>query len=211
MKTILSIFTLVLFAIPSVIFAEPINRIMLLGENLTVDSNLETEVNATVSNKLNTYPTEDYMDKNDFGISVVQSSQVSTQTDLEVFSANLPMQNKNVKKVETNTDVNGVTTVEVGYKHQGMLFGLIPVSFVTYTKVMSSDNGSFVVKSPATIWGKLVSNKSYDTNKIETRISNNPTVKANIRMNASAEAKARIAEAMVSELDLNETEGIAVN
>lgn len=145
-----------------------------------------------------------YLSVNSDGVAITSSSQVKSESDLDVFSSNISKKNSEVSKVETDSNTNGESEVEVIYKHKGKLFGFIPVTVKSKTVVDIKDDAKTEVHSTMSWWNFMVTGVDYEKNNIESRIKNNSKVQANAQINASAQAKAEIAEAIVAELN-NET------
>lgn len=139
------------------------------------------------------------------GIAVMFSSQIESENDLEVFSSNVSATNENVAKVDIDTGAEGDSEVEVVHKHRGKLFGFIPVTITSTTKVTTKTDGSVEVESNLAPWSFLVTSVNYAKSELESRIRSNATVSANAHVNASARAKAEIAEAVVSEVEAHAT------
>jgi hypothetical protein len=137
---------------------------------------------------------------NALGVAVNSSSEVVTDADLEVFSANVSAENENVAGVSV-TKNGEKSEVMVEYKHRARLFGFIPVKITSTTFVKAKANGEAEVRTRLPWWRILVTSEDYTKAEIESRIKNNATIKANAKVDASASEKAQIAEAIIAELD----------
>ena len=171
--------------------------------NTTIQSSsteLEIESDSEAELKLNT-----------LGIAVVSATQVNSDADLEIFSENVTVRNKNVARVEVSSDNGKESEVIVVYKHRGKLMGFIPVTIRSTTEVVAEADADVAVKSRLSWWSFLVAKKNYNKAEIESGIRNNIVVKANAKVDASASAKARVAEAMIAEIQAYTLAQLAVN
>lgn len=145
------------------------------------------------------------------GIAVMSSTQVDSQADLEVFSSNVSAKNKAVARVEIRSENTEDAKVEVVYKHKGRFLWFIPVTITSTTVVQARDNGEADVNSRLSWWSFLVAGEDYDKATLESSIRNSATVRANASVDASAQAKARIAEAVITELQANAAAQVSAN
>jgi len=158
------------------------------GEASSTD-NMNMETDSDLSLKLNAS-----------GVAVRNSSQVNSLADLDVFSSNVTKEDEKVDEVRIDSRDNE-TKVAVVYKHKGKLFGFIPVTIKSTTAVMAKANTDTAVESHLSWWSFLVTGENYDRDAIETEIRNNAIVLENAKVDASASAKAKVAEAIISEVD----------
>lgn len=135
---------------------------------------------------------------NSLGVAITSSSQVKNDEDLEIFSSNLSAE-EDVAKVEIESD-DDESEIEVVYKHRGRLFGFIPITLKSTTIVEAKSNSEIEVRAKMPWWAFLVAKKNYVKSELETKVKNNSTVKANASVNSSAEAKAKVAEAVIAEV-----------
>lgn len=133
------------------------------------------------------------------GIAVTSASQVQSEADLEVFTANLPAEEEGVAKVEIDSGEEG--EIEVVYKLPGRLFGFIPITLKSTAIVEAHANSEVEVRAKMPWWAFLVAKDDYRLAELETKIETNPVVEANARANASAQAKAKVAEAIIAEVE----------
>ena len=148
---------------------------------------------------------------NSSGVAVVSSAQVSSESDLNIFSANVSAKDKKVAKVDINSGKDGESEVKVVYRNKGKFLGFIPVTIKSTTVVKVKADAEVEVRSKLSWWSFLVANENYTRADIESRIKNNTTVKANARVSASAQAKAQIAEAVIAEVVANANTQVSVN
>src|SRR3989344_4229299 len=148
---------------------------------------------------------------NSSGVAVVSSAQVSSESDLNIFSANVSAKDKEVAKVDINSGKDGESEVKVVYRNKGKFLGFIPVTIKSTTVVKVKADAEVEVRSKLSWWSFLVATENYTRADIESRIKNNTTVKANARVSASAQAKAQIAEAVIAEVVANANTQVSVN
>ena len=148
---------------------------------------------------------------NSSGVAVVSSAQVSSESDLNIFSANVSAKDKKVAKVDINSGKDGESEVKVVYRNKGKFLGFIPVTIKSTTVVKVKADAEVEVRSKLSWWSFLVANENYTRADIESRIKNNTTVKANARVSASAQAKAQITEAVIAEVVANANTQVSVN
>lgn len=153
------------------------------------DTNVSTEVSSDLR-------------ANSQGIVITSSSQVESENDLEVFRSNITTQNEAVADVEINTDEDEQQSeIKVVYRHGGYLFGFIPVTVKSVTTVETNASGELEVYTRKSWYSFLVANENYSGAEIESKIKNNQTIKVNSKVERSAQARAKIAEAIVTELE----------
>jgi|SRR3989344_5738237 len=133
-------------------------------------------------------------------IEVGSSLQVNSDADLEIFSENIVAENDGVAKVKISSEGEEESQVIVFYKQHGKLFGFIPVTIRSKTVVESDRDSEVIVKSSLSWWGFLVAKADYNKAELESKIRDNLVVRENIKVDASASAKARVAEAVVTEI-----------
>ena len=139
---------------------------------------------------------------NSSGVAITSSSQVNSESDLEVFSANASIKESSVSRVDIDSDDNNEETdVKVVYRHEGKFLGFIPVTIKSTTTVAAEADNETTVRSKMAWWGFLVTGTNYSRADMESRVRNNTTVQANAKANASAQAKASVAEAVIAELE----------
>src|SRR5690606_34201417 len=61
---------------------------------------------------------------NEEGIAVAVAEEVRTESDLEIFAANIAVREENVEEVTFDSQATGAWETKVVYEHQGKLFGL---------------------------------------------------------------------------------------
>src|SRR3989344_4082349 len=171
-----------------------------LGDGSQDDKETESNSESNTSLKVNSS-----------GVAVVSSAQVSSESDLNIFSANVSAKDKEVAKVDINSGKDGESEVKVVYRNKGKFLGFIPVTIKSTTVVKVKADAEVEVRSKLSWWSFLVANENYTRADIESRIKNNTTVKANARVSASAQAKAQIAEAVIAEVVANANTQVSVN
>jgi hypothetical protein len=145
------------------------------------------------------------MDIGDNDGEVMLSAGVKSDNDLDMFATNIRAKHTEVADIDFKNENEGKGEVTVKYEHKGKLFWLFPVSVESETHVYSDANSQAVVDTSLSWWSFLVSGINYDKAKLETSIKNDETVKSNISVNASATAKAAVAESVVAKLQANAT------
>jgi hypothetical protein len=152
------------------------------------------------------------LEVNNNDIPIVSSDQVRTEDDLSIFNKNQSIINPNVSKVTEDTDRNGNTSITVNYKYPGKLLGILPVSYKTINTVSTEGGDATTSNATGTLpvanaklsfWSHIVSDKSFDESNIESRFENNPVIRNSLEANASPGEQARVAEAMIYELNKN--------
>lgn len=145
------------------------------------------------------------------GVAVISSSQVNSEADLKIFSSNILTKEKAIAKVDFNSKKDEKSEVRVVYKHKGKFLGFIPVTIRSTTVVEAKANVETEVRSRLSWWSFLVADENYTQADLESRIKSNTTVKANAKVNASASANARIAEAVIAEIEANANAQTSIN
>lgn len=164
---------------------------------IITDTTVQTGGTASETEKNNS---EVELKLNIFGVPVESSEQVNSDADLEIFSENISAKNENVAKIKIKSKDEDKSEVVVVYKHRGKLLGFIPVAVPSKTEVSVDVDKGLSIDSDLAWWGFLVAKKNYDRAEIESQIKNNVTVQENARVDASASAKARVAEAVIAEI-----------
>lgn len=187
------------------------------GSDASVDSG--TDVNATLSDSIieievgvgatsTASSTEEEVEANTdasfrlnaSGVAILSASEVRSEADLEVYAENLAASEERVDEVVVDQDAEGDTRVLVHYEHDGKLFGVMPVTVTSTTKVTFLANGEIKAESDLPWWSFMVTGVNHASNEIESRVLDNPTVMASAEAELSASTKAHVAEAIVAEL-----------
>lgn len=137
---------------------------------------------------------------NEFGVAIVSSYQVKSESDLEVFKSNIVIEENNVNRVEIYDNGEDEVEFEVIYNHNGRLFGVIPVSMKSTTRVEINSDSEIEIKTKMPWWSFLVAKDSYIDGDLETELENNANIQLQLDTNASASAKAQIIEEMIAEI-----------
>ncbi len=167
-----------------------------VANTAVVNINTSTNtVNTNVNTTLNTEVTSD--------IKILSSAQVSSNTDLETFEVNVVANNENVEDISIEDGANGESEVVVSYKHKGRFLGLFDVNVTSNTTVTAKSGVDAEVDSSLSWWSFLVTDVSYNEETLESSIKSNTAIKANAQVNATANAKAIIAETLIAELQVN--------
>lgn len=166
--------------------------------SVEVDNEIETstsndDINSTTNTELS-------LVLNAKGVAVVSPSQVNNSNDLEVFTENTIIREQQVKDIHFDTTSEARSKVEVFYKHQGQLLGVVPVTLQSKTTVESGD-GELEVDTKLSWWGFLVTDKGRIEKEIATRVRDNATITMSTEYEATASAQAEIAAAIVAELN----------
>ena len=171
------------------------------GTYSNTNSEAETQSESNTSLKVNAS-----------GVTVVSSTQVNSDADLEIFSLNITTKSNGMAKVKISSEDEQESRIVVLYKHRGKLFGFIPVAIRSTTEVMAKGNEDNIeVDSRLSWWGFLVAGENYDEAELESQIKSNAVIIANVKADASASAKARAAEAVIAEVQTHASTQMAVN
>ncbi len=179
--------------------------------NSKIDLDLSSEEEENTSSRVDTNTSIDVSLKTNVeGGTITTAGQVSSETDLKLFTSNMSSQNESVAKVEVSSENSKETEVEVVYKHKGKFLGFIPVTIKSTTDVSVEENSKVEIESSLSWWSFLVTGVNYNKKDIESRLENNTKVQVNTKLNASAQARAEIVESVVAELQASaEAEGSA--
>lgn len=136
--------------------------------------------------------------------SITRSDQVTTEEDLQAFAENIEILNEKIEDVTATTNPDGSTEISVSYVLPGRFLGLFPANLKIINTVYSTPADVPEVNTSPSFWSGLVSSgntTNIDYSSIETRIKNNQVVLNETKVNATPQAKARVIEAVVSELN----------
>ena len=164
--------------------------------------NLNTSTN-TVNTNTNVNVTGDVTTRTGAEVKITSAAQVANESDLELLSANIVKMNSNVKDVAVEDSSDGASVITVSYEHKGKFLGLFDVNINSDTTVTTGAKNEPEVKSGLSWWSFLVTDVNYDKTTFESSIKNNFAIKNNSGANASATAKAVIAETLAAELQVN--------
>lgn len=164
--------------------------------------NLNTSTN-TVNTNTNVNVTGDVTTRTGAEVKITSAAQVANESDLELLSANIVKMNSNVKDVAVEDSSDGASVITVSYEHKGKFLGLFDVNINSDTTVTTGAKNEPEVKSGLSWWSFLVTDVNYDKTTLESSIKNNFAIKNNSGANASATAKAVIAETLAAELQVN--------
>lgn len=184
------------------------------GTNSTTTSSSSVNASdAELYGGVNSYDSsgEAVLEVNSEGVAITASTQVNSYADLQVFSENMIIRNSNVANVVVSSDVDEESKVVVVYKHRGKLFGFIPVTIKSVTSVEAEVDNTINVNSGLSWWSFLVAQENYSKAELESQIENNSTVQTNMKVDASASAKARVAEAVISEIRVSASSVVAAS
>lgn len=132
---------------------------------------------------------------NALGIAVMTSAQVTSDSDLEVMSENMRVENESFAGAMAESD----GTVSVEYYHSGHLFGLFPVKVKSNTIVEEDTNGDLVVKTRMPWWNFFVTGTGNVASGVDSELSGSSvSLENNFSASAEASARARIIEAVAS-------------
>lgn len=169
------------------------------GAEAGVRSETEVESETRAEERRSQAQSKATIKANSLGVVVTSSAQVNSEEDLEVFANNVSVEVDDVVSVSVSSD-NGSRTVVV-YNHKARLFGFIPVSVRSTTEVEAGAEGETEVRTSFPWWSFMARGAGEAKSDIETRIRNNADVRANVGVEASAFARARVAEAVIAELE----------
>jgi hypothetical protein len=182
-----------------------INADTSVGTDITIDLENDSEKDEKMESNATT------LKVNTSGIAVVSSAQVSSESDLTIFSENASVNNKKIADVDADSNSNGESEVKVVYRHSGKFLGFIPVTIKSTTVVEANVDAEAEVHSRLSWWSFLVANENYVKADIESRIKNNATVKTHAKVDASAQARAQIAEAIIAEVSAHANAQVSVD
>ncbi|MEX0912906.1 MAG: hypothetical protein WDZ56_00070 [Candidatus Paceibacterota bacterium] len=171
-----------------------------VGANVEVEAETETSTNENDAETATETSAGISLRLNADGVAVIFPSQVNSEKDLEIFNHNTVILEENVDNIRAESTAEAKSKVEVVYKHQSRLLGLVPVTVKSKTVVVSG-NGELEVESKLSWWGFLVTNKDRIENEIAARVRDNPTIMMSAEHQVSASAQAEIAGAIVTELN----------
>lgn len=172
------------------------------GIDTKTSINLNTSTN-TVNTNTNVNVASDVTTKGGAEVKITSAAQVANESDLELLSANIVKMNSNVKDVAVEDSSDGASVITVSYEHKGKFLGLFDVNINSDTTVTTGAKNEPEVKSGLSWWSFLVTDVNYDKTTLESSIKNNFAIKNNSGANASATAKAVIAETLAAELQVN--------
>jgi len=172
----------------------------------TTNTAIKVDANVGVNNT-----TDDIKSESDSGVAVTSANQVNSETDLKIYSENVSIKDPSVTKVEATSESDGKSEIKVGYTHKGKLLGFLPINIHSTTIVEVEENGEVKVHSRLPWWSFLVAKQNYNREDVESRVRNNATIKANAQVNASATSKAKVAEAIVAEVEASANTEVGVN
>ena len=130
------------------------------------------------------------------GADVSVEHRITGDPDFDLMVTSATKDNARVSKV----DVAESGSVDVAFKHDGRLFGVIPVKVTSHTMVAADENGNAKVVVKLPWWSFFVSGVSKVKGDIETALSSNSEVKASANAEASAAARVKLVEVIVSSL-----------
>lgn len=135
---------------------------------------------------------------------ITRPDQVTSEEDLQAYAENIDILNEKIEGVTATTNANGSVEISVTYVHPGKFLGLFSANLKIINTVYSTAGGIPEVESKSSFWSGLVASgntTNIDYSSIESRIKNNDIVLNETKVNATPQAKARVIEAMVSELN----------
>lgn len=172
------------------------------GIDTKTSVNLNTSTN-TVNTNTNVNVASDVTTKGGAEVKITSAAQVANESDLELLSANIVEMNSDVKDVAVEDSSDGASIITVSYEHKGKFLGLFDININSDTTVTTGAGNEPEVKSSLSWWSFLVTDVNYDKTTLESSIKNNFAIKNNSGANASATAKAVIAETLAAELQVN--------
>jgi hypothetical protein len=172
-----------------------------IGADIDAEVYSTTTVDSEVSETTTSTDGDMFFQVNASGLAVIAASQVEAESDLEVFAENATVKNPKVARVDIDTRGDEEMSVKVTYKHSGKFLGFLPVTVRSTTIVESNAESEPKVSSRLSWWSFLVAEKDYEKAELESRIQSNPMIRANATAHASAAAKARVAEAVIAEMN----------
>lgn len=180
----------------------------------TADANIEVDATTTASSsgdvEGNAMSSDISLRLNVDGEAIVRAVDVESDDDLEIYAYNVAVRDEMVEEVKTETTDEGRARVEVVYKHQGELFGILPVT-IKSTTVVTSGQGRVEVESTLPWWSAIATKKNYAASEIEARIKDNATIMTSAEMEADARTRAAITEAVIFELEAHSKLHASIN
>ncbi len=128
------------------------------------------------------------------GVVVSTPAQVSSDSDLAVYSSNVVKSNDSVRAVDTSSS----DKVSVSYTHQGRFLGIFPVRVTSKTDVAVGVDGKAVVTTHMPWWNIFVTGTHTVSSDVDSSLSSSSSVAANLSANASASERARVVEDIIN-------------
>ena len=132
-------------------------------------------------------------DDADLGVSVMSSSDVADEDDLERYQTSL--KGEDAYYDDAVMDADGY--IAISYYHEGRFLGLVPVQVKSHTTVATNTDGQVTVKTHMPWWNLFVSGTADIASDIDARLAGSGTLASDSKMTDNAAAKARIIEAVV--------------
>lgn len=121
---------------------------------------------------------------------------VTSDDDFDAHAETVTASHAEVQAVDVDAD----GSVDVAYKHQGWLFGFIPVMVTSHTKVVSDADGKAKAEVRLPWWSFLVSGVSKVQADTEAALNADAAVQANASMQTDTSARVKMLDAIISSL-----------
>lgn len=204
-KTLLSattlslVFTLLPFAAQALVIDTGANGQVTTGGtvvNTSVDANITASTSANTEGSAN--PNEILMTTSGEA-AIMSSAEVHSDADLKNFTTAIATANANVNQVNIGTD----HTLSVTYNHKVKLFGFIPMTMQSETRVSADAEGNAQVVTTLPWWKFLVTGDSSIAADVDAALQNSTAVKnyASASGDISANVEAQAAEVIVATLN----------
>lgn len=165
-----------------------------------IENQIEPADNPTTTTESHHNRTNTRLSLNVEGVAVDHPSAVRSEDDLEVYTKNVTEIESDVERITIDSSARDEAKVMVRYRHQGKLFGLLPIKVASNTTVITRADGSTEVTTRLPWWSMTVSGTEQIKSVIEGSLVNNPTIVNSSDSGLSARSKAEIAGAIVTEL-----------
>lgn len=129
---------------------------------------------------------------NSWGEQNMNSAQVSSEADLQVWSESLESSNENVANIELKED-----RMDVEYRHPGKFLGFLPVKVKASTSAVVSEDGNIEIKTSMPWWNVFVSGTDEVSSSVDERLAG-ATLTTNMEASGETALRAKIIEAIVS-------------
>jgi hypothetical protein len=205
MKTFTKLVPLALLVLPFGAFAASlyggtaVNITTGTGVSATVDANVYTGGNASSSSGNTDSHTTAGVDVNVGGngnTTVQSTADIAASAEFKAVADSAKASDERVQAV----DLNNEGAVDVAYRHDGKLFGFLPIKVTSHTLVKAQNDGTVSVQVKLPWWSFLVSGVSKVRSDLEASLQANAEVKADAMAEASASSRARLAQAIVASL-----------
>jgi len=126
---------------------------------------------------------------------------ISSQADLENYKTQTIRGENHIDTIDTSNP----NEVSVSWKQDGKLLGVIPVTVISTTHAVVSNDGTVSVTTDVPWWSSLVSGISIPSKESETEIKESQAMKAYAASTTDLNAKATLLYELITNLEANAT------